>query len=77
MNKIQGKGVCGAVTMGKLYFYKKDNDTISRKTITDPEAEQQRFDRARQQAAQELDALHEKALREVGKSTPRSLRFTG
>ena len=66
MNKIQGKGVCGAVTMGKLYFYKKDNDTISRKTITDPEAEQQRFDRARQQAAQELDALHEKALREVG-----------
>ena len=52
--------------MGKLYFYKKDNDTISRKTITDPEAEQQRFDRARQQAAQELDALHEKALREVG-----------
>ena len=66
MNRIQGKGVCGAVTMGKLYFYKKDNDTISRKTITDPEAEQQRFDRARQQAAQELDALHEKALREVG-----------
>ena len=66
MNKIQGKGVCGVVTMGKLYFYKKDNDTISRKTITDPEAEQQRFDRARQQAAQELDALHEKALREVG-----------
>ena len=66
MNKIQGKGVCGAVTMGKLYFYKKDNDTISRKTITDPEAEQQRFDRARQQAAQELDALYEKALREVG-----------
>lgn len=66
MNKIQGKGVCGAVTMGKLYFYKKDNDTISRKTVTDPEAEQQRFDRARQQAAQELDALHEKALREVG-----------
>ena len=66
MNKIQGKGVCGAVTMGKLYFYKKDNDTISRKTVSDPEAEQQRFDRARQQAAQELDALHEKALREVG-----------
>lgn len=66
MNKIQGKGVCGAVTMGKLYFYKKDNDTISRKTVTDPEAEQQRFDRARQQAAQELDALYEKALREVG-----------
>ena len=66
MNRIQGKGVCGAVTMGKLYFYKTDNDTISRKTVADPEAEQQRFDRARQQAAQELDALHEKALREVG-----------
>ncbi|WP_276774492.1 phosphoenolpyruvate--protein phosphotransferase [Ruminococcus champanellensis] len=66
MNRIQGKGVCGAVTMGKLYFYKKDNDTISRETVADPEAEQQRFDRARQQAAQELDTLHEKALREVG-----------
>ena len=66
MNRIQGKGVCGAVTMGKLYFYTKDNDTISRETVADPEAEQQRFDRARQQAAQELDTLHEKALREVG-----------
>lgn len=66
MNRIQGKGVCGAVTMGKLYFYKKDNDTISRETVADPEAEQQRFDRARQQAAQELDTLHEKALREGG-----------
>ena len=66
MKRIQGKGVCGAVTMGRLYFYRKDNDPISRKTVTDPEAEQQRFAKARQQAAKELEALHEKALREVG-----------
>ena len=36
MKRIQGKGVCGAVTMGRLYFYRKDNDPISRKTVTDP-----------------------------------------
>ena len=77
MNKIQGKGVCGAVTMGKLYFYKKDNDTISRKTITDPEAEQQRFDRASDPGSRNWMHSTKRHCGRWGKSTPRSLRFTG
>lgn len=66
MKKIQGKGVCRAIAMGALYFYRQETSTITRRTVRDPQQEQTRFAAAKDEALQQLQALYEKALREVG-----------
>lgn len=66
MELFSGKGVYGAVTMGKLYFYEKDTGTVNRKTIEDTKVEIARMNNAKEQARDELSALYEKALKEVG-----------
>ena len=66
MYTIQGKGVSGGVANGPLCFYRRGNHDIAKHEIADAEAEKQRFESARQTAMEQLKALYEKALAEVG-----------
>ena len=66
MYTIQGKGVSGGVANGSLCFYRRGNHDIAKHEIADAEAEKQRFESARQTAMEQLKALYEKALAEVG-----------
>ena len=66
MYTIQGKGVSGGVANGPLCFYQRGNHDIAKHEIADAEAEKQRFESARQTAMEQLKALYEKALAEVG-----------
>ena len=66
MYTIQGKGVSGGVANGPLCFYQRGDHDITKHEIADTEAEKQRFESARQTAMEQLKALYEKALAEVG-----------
>lgn len=66
MYTIQGKGVSGGVANGPLCFYRRGSHDIAKHEIADAEAEKQRFESARQTAMEQLKALYEKALAEVG-----------
>lgn len=66
MYTIQGKGVSGGVANGPLCFYQRGDHNIAKHEIADTEAEKQRFESARQTAMEQLKALYEKALAEVG-----------
>ena len=66
MYTIQGKGVSGGVANGPLCFYQRGDHDIAKHEIADTEAEKQRFESARQTAMEQLKALYEKALAEVG-----------
>ena len=66
MYTIQGKGVSGGVANGPLCFYHRGDHDIAKHEIADTEAEKQRFESARQTAMEQLKALYEKALAEVG-----------
>lgn len=61
-----GKSVLKGVAIGKIYFYKKQEYVLEKKTIEDAEAEVARFEAAKAEAAQQLDALYGKALEEAG-----------
>lgn len=68
MNKYKGKGVYGAVAIGKISVYKRQELSVKRTRIEDAEAEKRRVERAKELSRQELSDIYEKALREVGET---------
>lgn len=68
MKVIRGKGVFGAVAIGKIAFYKRRDAKVTREKSENPDKEKLRFEKAKQAAVSQLDSLYEKALREVGEA---------
>ncbi len=66
--KFSGKTVYSGITMGKVLVLRKDPQ-IRRVKIADPEAEKERVYGAVDRAKQQLAALYEKAVKEVGESS--------
>lgn len=69
MKQLSGKGVSAGVAVGPLYFYRRGNGEIERREVADTAAENARFETARQTAIEQLGALYEKALAEVGEES--------
>ena len=68
MTVFSGKGVYGAIAIGKLSIFKKNDTTIKRMHIEDTEAEKARVEAAKTAACEQLQAIYEKALKEVGET---------
>ncbi len=68
MNKYQGKGVYGAIAIGKISVFKKKDANVKRVHISDTESEKRRFEQAKEASANQLDEIYEKALKEVGEA---------
>ena len=68
MRILKGTGVCGGIAFGKLYLFSKTEKTVKRTHVEDTESEISRFEKAQQEALEQLEALHDKALAEVGKA---------
>lgn len=66
MEVLNGKSVFGGIAIGKISIYDKGDDQVKREKIDDTAAEVQRFEKAKEKAKEQLGALYEKALREVG-----------
>lgn len=67
--KMQGKSVFGGVAMGRLSIYKKKDQVVKRLKISDTDAEIKRYTDATERAKEQLTALYEKAMKEVGESS--------
>ncbi len=68
MLEITGKSVFGGVAIGPVKIYRKQENVVKRSKVDDVEAEVTRFDAAKDTAKQQLSALHDKALKEVGET---------
>lgn len=68
MKKFTGKGVYGAIAMGKISVFQKQDTLIQRTSVKDIEAEKARVEAAKSAAAEQLQAIYEKALKEVGET---------
>lgn len=66
MDVITGKGVSEGVAVGPLYFYRRSAGVIERRQVDDTAGEMARFERAHGKAKEQLAALYEKTLAEVG-----------
>lgn len=68
MLKLNGKGVYGAVATGKISVFKRQEAQVRRIHVEDTAAELTRVDAAKKKASEQLSAIYEKALREVGET---------
>ena len=66
MQELKGKSVFGGIAIGRISVYNKDESTVKRVKIEDTAAEIKRFEEAKETAKEQLQALYEKALVEVG-----------
>lgn len=68
MLKYSGKGVYGAVAVGKISVFKRQDVQVKRMKIEDPDAEISRLEAAKETAIGQLQEIYEKALKEVGEA---------
>ncbi len=68
MLKLNGKGVYGAVAIGKISVFKRQEAQVRRIHVEDTAAELERVDAAKKKASEQLSAIYEKALKEVGET---------
>ena len=68
MEIFYGKAIFRGIAIGKILFNSKNKQQVRRTKIDDAEAEISRFEKAKEEASQELEVLYNKALKEVGES---------
>lgn len=68
MIKYTGKGVYGAVAVGKISVFKKNDANVKRIHIEDVKSEKERFQKAKAASIEQLGKIYEKALKEVGEA---------
>ena len=68
METYHGKSIFNGIAIGKICKYEKEQQQVKRIRISDPEAEINRFDHAREEAGAQLQSLYDKALTQVGES---------
>ena len=64
-----GKAVFGGIAIGHISLYKKDQQQVKRNKIEDASAEITRYHAAKEEAIAQLQALYEKACKEVGEAS--------
>ena len=66
---LEGKAVFEGVAIGKLSVYKKTEQSVKREKVSDVETEIKRYEAAREMAIDQLQVLHDKAVKEVGEAS--------
>lgn len=66
MISINGKTAFGGITIGRLYEFARESNLVRRNRIEDSASEILRYETAKKKALEELIALYEKAVKEVG-----------
>ena len=68
MKKFHATGVYGAIAIGSVSIFKRQDTTVRREKIEDIDAELKRVELAKEQAIAQLSEIYEKALAEVGET---------
>lgn len=68
MKQYQGKSVYGAVAIGKISVFRRQEVSVKRVHTADTPGEIKRVEQAEARAAQQLQEIYDKALREVGET---------
>ena len=66
MTTYQGKSILKGIAIGEIFFYHKEEKEIKRYKPENLEAEQKRYEKARDEAIGQLGELYKKACQEVG-----------
>ena len=68
MKRYQGKSVYGAIAIGTISVFERQEVQVRRVHIEDCAKEKERLEQAKQRALAQLQEIHDKALKEVGET---------
>lgn len=68
MTTLKGKGVYGAIALGRISVFTRREASVKRTHVEDIEAEKARLEKAKEKATEQLRTIYEKALKEVGEA---------
>ena len=68
MKTYYGKSVFNGIAIGKISIYQKGEQQVKRVKVDNTENEKKRYYAAVEQATKELQALYDKAVKEVGEA---------
>lgn len=68
MTTLRGKGVYGAIALGRISVFTRKEASVKRTHIDDIAAEKARLEAAKEKAAGQLQEIYNKALKEVGEA---------
>lgn len=68
MTTLKGKGVYGAIALGRISVFTRREASVKRTHIEDIEVEKARLEKAKEKATEQLRTIYEKALKEVGEA---------
>ena len=68
MTRLIGKGVYGAIALGRISVFTRKEAAVKRTHIDDIAAEKERLQKAKEKATEQLQAIYDKALKEVGEA---------
>lgn len=68
MTTLKGKGVYGAIALGRISVFERKEASVKRTHIDDIAAEKARLEAAKEKAAEQLREIYNKALKEVGEA---------
>lgn len=68
MEQVTGKAILSRIAMGRILFYSKNQQQVKRNKVEDAENEIVRYENAKAKAIEQLQALYEKAVEEVGEA---------
>lgn len=64
----EGKSIFKGIAIGKIFYYQKGAQQVKREKVEDTAAEKARYEAASAKASEQLQALYEKAVKEVGEA---------
>ena len=68
MTTLKGKGVYGAIALGRISVFTRQEASVKRTHIEDIKAEKARLAAAKDKATEQLREIYNKALKEVGEA---------
>lgn len=68
MTTLKGKGVYGAIALGRISVFTRKEVSVKRTHIDDTAAEKARLEAAKEKATEQLQEIYNKALKEVGEA---------
>lgn len=66
MDIYTGKSIFNGIAIGRILFYEKGEQAVTRVKVQNVENEVERYEKAKQTAMEQLQTLYEKAIEEVG-----------
>ena len=67
MERIRGRAASGGIAFGRLVFFQREEETVKKHRVVNPQIELERYEYAKKMALEEIDGLYNREIEHIGK----------